>query len=90
MARPVRGRDARRDVVRDRVALVPPWRDHFATSYDLLSLLTIPLFLNSVRELAPTEDQSFMFGIVGAAADATIDQTTFYTEAVNRELMSVP
>ena len=29
-------------------------------------------------------------GIVEAAADATIDQTTYYTEAVNRELLSVP
>jgi multidrug efflux pump len=29
-------------------------------------------------------------GIVEAAADATIDQTTFYTEAVNRALLSVP
>ncbi len=29
-------------------------------------------------------------GIVEAAADATIDQTTFYTDAVNRELLSVP
>ena len=25
------------------VALVPPWRDHFGTSDDLLSLLTIPI-----------------------------------------------
>ncbi len=55
-----------------------------------LSLLTIPMFIMAPKELAPTEDQSFMMCIVEAAADATIDQTTFYTEALNRELMSVP
>ncbi len=55
-----------------------------------LSLLTIPMFYFAPKELAPTEDQGFIINIVEAAADATIDQTTFYTEAVNRELMSVP
>ncbi len=56
----------------------------------VLGLLTIPLFLMAPKELAPAEDQGFVMGIVEAAADATIDQTTFYTEAVNRELLSVP
>src|SRR5512143_2930535 len=55
-----------------------------------LSLLAIPLFLMAPKELAPMEDQGFVMGIVEAPADATIDQTTFYTEAVNRELMSLP
>jgi multidrug efflux pump len=56
----------------------------------VLSLLTIPLFLMSSKELAPVEDQSIIFGIVEAAADSTIDQSTFYTEAVNREMMGMP
>ena len=34
--------------------------------------------------------QGFVMGIVQAAADATIDQTAFYTEGVNRELLSLP
>jgi multidrug efflux pump len=55
-----------------------------------LSLLSIPMFMMAPKELAPAEDQSIVFGIVEAAADATIDQTTFYTEAANRELLSVP
>jgi multidrug efflux pump len=55
-----------------------------------LGLLAIPLFIMAPKELAPAEDQGFVMGIVEAAADATIDQTTFYTEAVNRELLSVP
>lgn len=56
----------------------------------VLGLLSIPLFIRAPKELAPMEDQGFVMGIVEAAADATIDQTTFYTEAVNRELLSIP
>ena len=56
----------------------------------VLGLLAIPLFILAPKELAPAEDQGFVMGIVEAAADATIDQTTFYTEAVNRALLSVP
>ena len=57
-----------------------------------LVLLTIPMFLMAWRykELAPAEDQSIIFGIVEAPADATIDQTSFYTDAVNRQFMTVP
>jgi multidrug efflux pump len=55
-----------------------------------LSLLSIPLFMMAPKELAPAEDQGFTFGIVDAAADATIDQTVFYTEEVYRQLMSLP
>ncbi len=55
-----------------------------------LSLLVFPLYSLAPNELAPAEDQGFVFGIVDAAADATIDQTTFYTEAANRELMGIP
>ncbi len=56
----------------------------------VLSLLAIPMFMLAPKELAPTEDQGFVLGIVEASADATIDQTTFYTDALNRELMKVP
>ena len=55
-----------------------------------LSLLAFPLFMMAPKELAPMEDQGIVLGIVEAAADATIDQTTFYTDAVNRELLSTP
>jgi multidrug efflux pump len=60
------------------------------TIWVALTLLTIPLFMMSSKELAPTEDQGFLMGIVEAPADATIDQTTFYTDALARELDRVP
>ncbi len=57
-----------------------------------LTLLAVPMFLMAwqSKDLAPPEDQSVLFGIVEAPANATIEQTTFYTEAVNRALMSTP
>jgi len=55
-----------------------------------LSLLTIPMFIMSPKELAPTEDQGVIFGILDAAANSTIDQTSFYAAAVNRAYFSVP
>ena len=55
-----------------------------------LSLLSIPMFMMAPKELAPMEDQGFIMGIVEASANSTVDQTTFYSEAVNRELLSVP
>ena len=42
------------------------------------------------KELAPMEDQGFVMGIVEASADATIDQTVFYTDALNREFSAIP
>ena len=55
-----------------------------------LSLLTIPMFMNSVKELAPAEDQGVIFGIVEGGADATIDQTAFYADAVNEQFEKIP
>ncbi len=42
------------------------------------------------KELAPVEDQGFVLGFVESSADATIEQTTFYTEELNRMMMAVP
>jgi multidrug efflux pump len=58
----------------------------------VLSLLAIPMAVSAWRakELAPPEDQSIVFGIVESAADATIDQMTFYSDAANREFMKIP
>jgi multidrug efflux pump len=36
------------------------------------------------KELAPTEDQGILFGVVETPADSTIDQTAFYADAAGR------
>ena len=39
-------------------------------------LLTMPMFTMSAKELAPTEDQGVIFGILDAAANSTLDQNS--------------
>lgn len=56
----------------------------------VVSLLTIPMFTMSAKELAPTEDQGVIFGILDAAANSTLDQTSHYAAAVNEAFLSVP
>ena len=55
-----------------------------------VSLLTAPMFIMSPVELAPTEDQGVIFGILDASADSTLDQTSLYAAAANRAFLSVP
>ncbi len=38
-----------------------------------ISLLCIPMFIMSPKELAPTEDQGIIFGIIDASANSTIE-----------------
>jgi multidrug efflux pump len=56
-----------------------------------LFAVTVPMFMfvNASKELAPTEDQGFLFGAVQFDANATIDQRAFYADEVNKMMMSV-
>ncbi|HEX9078778.1 MAG TPA: efflux RND transporter permease subunit, partial [Desulfuromonadaceae bacterium] len=56
----------------------------------VVSLLTIPMFNMSAKELAPTEDQGVIFGIVDASANSTLDQNSFFAAETNRIFESVP
>ncbi len=56
----------------------------------VLFLLVMPLYTMSKRELAPTEDQGIVFGIVSTPANSTIDQVVPYTEEVNRIFEETP
>jgi multidrug efflux pump len=60
------------------------------TVWLLLGLATIPMFMMSPRELAPTEDQGVIFGIVDADASATLDQTSRNVAAANDVFMGIP
>ncbi len=56
----------------------------------VISLLTIPMFIMSAKDLAPTEDQGVIFGILDAAANSTLDQNSHFAAAVNEAFRSVP
>jgi len=55
-----------------------------------ISLLAVPMFMMSPTELAPTEDQGVIFGIVETSSNATLDQTGHYAAAANEAFLNVP
>ncbi|HCS65359.1 MAG TPA: multidrug efflux protein [Cellvibrio sp.] len=55
-----------------------------------ITALCFPLYSMSPKELAPTEDQGVIFGIVDAQANSTVDQASHYGKQVNEVFMSVP
>ncbi len=60
------------------------------TVWIVVSLLAVPMFVLSAKELAPMEDQGVIFGILDASADSTLDQTSRYAAAANQAFLSVP
>lgn len=56
----------------------------------MISLLTIPMFRMSAKELAPAEDEGVIFSILDASANSTLDLNRFFADAVNRVYMSFP
>ncbi len=56
----------------------------------VLSAMVVPMYMFSASELAPSEDQGFMFGIINSAANATADQKSHYSRAVEQVFMQHP
>ena len=52
--------------------------------------LTVPMFMFSPKELAPTEDQSVIFGIINTPANASVDQKSAFGQATEAAFMSTP
>jgi multidrug efflux pump len=48
----------------------------------IVVLLMFPFYMFSAKELAPTEDQAVVFGVIQAAPNATIDQTNLFAQKV--------
>lgn len=56
----------------------------------IVGLLWIPFYLFSKKELAPAEDQGVVFGIVQASPNASLDQTTLYSNSINDRFSQFP
>jgi len=54
-----------------------------------ITVLCVPMFILSAKELAPTEDQGIIFGIVDGSGNATIDAATRYTAEAQTAFESV-
>ncbi len=60
------------------------------TVWAIIALMIFPLFILSSMstELAPTEDQGVVFGIVNTASNSTLEQTSKFAARVNKEFFS--
>jgi multidrug efflux pump len=56
----------------------------------IVALLIVPFYMFSAQELAPAEDQGVVFGVIQASANATIDQTTLFTNKIHDVYKSFP
>jgi multidrug efflux pump len=56
----------------------------------VLTLAAIPMFLMSPRELAPTEDQGFIFGIMDPPSNNSLEQTVHYSQQMFDVLQATP
>jgi len=60
------------------------------TAWVVVSLLAVVMFVMAPKELAPTEDQGVVFGVVNTPSNSTLDQVVRSTKEVNRTLMELP
>ncbi|MEY3774862.1 MAG: hypothetical protein RLZZ129_1642 [Verrucomicrobiota bacterium] len=62
------------------------------TVWIVLTLMVFPLYILSSMstELAPTEDQGVIFGIVDTPSNSTIEQSSLFTAEVNSKFMALP
>ncbi|KXU35486.1 acriflavine resistance protein B [Cephaloticoccus primus] len=56
----------------------------------VVPLLLGPMFMFSQSELAPEEDQSFLFGILQPPPNATVEQVMLYANDIERQFQQVP
>jgi multidrug efflux pump len=52
--------------------------------------LSVPFYMFSQRELAPSEDQGVIFSVLQASANSTIDQTKMFAEQVYEVYRAIP
>src|SRR5438067_909184 len=86
--------NARFDRLRDRytraLAGTLNYRPVVLTLWVLVVALIFPFYMFSQKELAPAEDQSFIFGIIQAAANSTIEQTKLFATQIDKVYRSLP
>jgi len=66
------------------------YRPVVLTLWAIVLLLIIPFYMFSQKELAPAEDQNFVFGIIQAPPNATIDQTKLFARQIDSIYRSFP
>jgi multidrug efflux pump len=66
------------------------YRPVVLTLWVIVTLLIVPFYMFSEKELAPNEDQGIIFGIIQSSANATIDQTKLFADQIYKVFQSFP
>jgi multidrug efflux pump len=66
------------------------YRPVVLTVWVVVALLMVPLYMFSQHELAPSEDQGVVFGVIQSSANSTLDQTNLFTQEVYDVYHSFP
>jgi multidrug efflux pump len=66
------------------------YRPVVLTLWAIVTVLAVPFYLFSMKELAPAEDQGVIFGIVQASPNSTLDQTRLFTQQIHDVYRSMP
>jgi multidrug efflux pump len=82
------------EVIRRVYARMLSWtleaRPVVLTLWVIVTLLVVPFYMFSQKELAPAEDQGIVFGIVQAPANATLDQTKLFADEIYKTFQLFP
>jgi multidrug efflux pump len=60
------------------------------TAWGILSILVLLMFWQAPKELAPSEDQGVIFGILNTPSNSTLEQVIPYTQEVNHTVFEIP
>jgi len=66
------------------------YRPVVLTLWAIVAVLMIPFYMFSQRELAPSEDQGVVFGVIQASPNSTLDQTKLFSDEVYDVYHSFP
>ncbi|MEJ7603002.1 MAG: efflux RND transporter permease subunit [Kofleriaceae bacterium] len=82
--------DAVRDFYMRRLDASLAIRPAVYAAWIVLTLLVVPLYMFSPKELAPVEDQGGMFTALDVPPNATLEQMTVYSDQVAKIFQSIP
>ncbi|WP_242343003.1 efflux RND transporter permease subunit [Anaeromyxobacter terrae] len=85
-----RGFDRLKAIYARHLELALRSRGSIYTAWIVVSLLALAMFTQAPKELAPTEDQGYIFGVVNTPANSTLDQLVPSVHKVNESVMSFP
>jgi multidrug efflux pump len=82
--------DRLRDAYTRTLAGTLRYRPVVLVLWAIVAFLTVPFYMFSQRELAPSEDQGVVFSILQTSSNSTLDQTRMFAEQVADVYRSFP